>query len=95
MNSIPVDARPTRSIFATLGVQCVVLSWQHQQGISLAEIHEYLRSEIVDKVVPVDIRTKDFRYLLNPAGTWTVGGPKGDTGLTGRKIIVDLWAAPH
>jgi S-adenosylmethionine synthetase len=47
--------------------------------------------------VPAEQRTDDFRIFINPAGAWTIGGPKGDTGLTGRKIIVDTYggACPH
>ena len=80
-----------------IGVQAVVLSWQHALGIQVAEIRRYLEREIVDEVVPPGLRTPDFRLYCNPAGAWTIGGPKGDTGLTGRKIIVDTYggACPH
>jgi len=80
-----------------IGVQAVVLSWQHALGLEVAEIRRYLEREIVDAVVPAGLRTPDFRMYCNPAGAWTIGGPKGDTGLTGRKIIVDTYggACPH
>ena len=80
-----------------IGVQTVVLSWQHVLGVDVAEIRRYLEHEIVDAVVPRGVRTPDFRLYCNPAGAWTIGGPKGDTGLTGRKIIVDTYggACPH
>ena len=82
---------------APIGVQAVVLSWQHAPGIDVAEIRRYLEREIVDAIVPRAVRTRDFRLYCNPAGGWTIGGPKGDTGLTGRKIIVDTYggACPH
>ncbi len=84
------DGRPA-------GVQAVVVSWQHAAAVGLEEIRRFLEAEVVDAVVPAVMRTADFRLFLNPAGSFTVGGPKGDTGLTGRKIIVDTYggAAPH
>lgn len=80
-----------------VGVQCVVLSWQHQPGVSLVDLRHYLTRRVIDSVIPPSLRTDDFRCLVNPAGSWTIGGPKGDTGLTGRKIIVDSYggACPH
>ncbi|MEA1071770.1 methionine adenosyltransferase [Sphingomonas sp. LY160] len=80
-----------------VGVQTIVLSWQHDPHVSLGAIRAYLLSEIIDTVIPVGRRTTDCRLHLNPSGTFTTGGPKGDTGLTGRKIIVDTYggAAPH
>ena len=84
------DGRP-------VGVQAAVLSWQHAPGCSLDEVREFLARVLLDKLVPQEIRVPDFRALMNPAGPWTIGGPKGDTGLTGRKIIVDTYggACPH
>jgi S-adenosylmethionine synthetase len=78
------DGRP-------VGVQTVVLLWQHVERVALAEVREFLRREVIDAVVPSSLRTADFRVFVNPAGAWTLGGPKGDTGLTGRKIIVDSY----
>ena len=79
------------------GVQTVVLSWQQDLNVDVAEIRQYLEHKIVDVVIPRDARCADFRILCNPAGAWTIGGPKGDTGLTGRKIIVDTYggSCPH
>lgn len=84
------DGRP-------VGVQAVVLSWQHSDTLSLKEVRGLLQEEVVDRVVPPSLRTEDFYLYLNPAGAWTIGGPKGDTGLTGRKIIVDTYggSCPH
>jgi S-adenosylmethionine synthetase len=80
-----------------VGVHTVVLSWQHDPRLSLSSVRELLLDRVVDVVVPEAQRTADFRALVNPAGAWTTGGPKGDTGLTGRKIIVDSYggACPH
>jgi len=82
---------------APAGIQAVVLSWQHDPDVSVDDAREWLSHEVVDAIVPAELRTSDFRCYLNPAGPWTTGGPKGDTGLTGRKIIVDTYggACPH
>jgi len=74
-----------------IGVQAVALSWQHSRDAALVDIRRYLESEIIDLIVPHELRTEDFKLYCNSAGSWTVGGPKGDTGLTGRKIIVDTY----
>jgi S-adenosylmethionine synthetase len=74
-----------------VGVQTVVLSWQQNLDVDVVEIRRYLEREIVDVVIPHDLRTPDFKLHCNPVGPWTLGGPKGDTGLTGRKIIVDTY----
>lgn len=79
------------------GIDTVVLSWQHVPDIAIVDLRDYLRAEVLDHVVPEAMRTESFKAFLNPAGPFTVGGPKGDTGLTGRKIIVDTYggACPH
>ncbi|SDB60948.1 methionine adenosyltransferase [Desulfonatronum thiosulfatophilum] len=85
-----VDGRPAQ-------VEAVVLSTQHDQDIELDELRKEVRKHIIDPVIPEEIRSPDFRTLINPTGRFVTGGPKGDTGLTGRKIIVDTYggAAPH
>lgn len=82
---------------APSGVEAIVLSWQHNPDADLREVRAFLQSRIIDHVIPPDRRTADCKVHLNPSGTFTTGGPKGDTGLTGRKIIVDTYggAAPH
>ena len=84
------DGRP-------VGVQSVVVSWQHSAELTLEQVRWWLQRFVVDAIIPPDIRTEDFVMHLNPGGRFTVGGPKADTGLTGRKIIVDTYggAAPH
>lgn len=72
-------------------IDTAVLSWQHQPDISINEVREFLAAEVLDYVIPSSLRTDSFKAFLNPAGPFTVGGPKGDTGLTGRKIIVDTY----
>ena len=85
-----VDGKP-------VGVQAVVLSWQHRPDTNVTQAREFLAEHVIDEVIPDHLRTRDFRSFINPAGAWTVGGPKGDTGLTGRKIIVDTYggSCPH
>jgi len=80
-----------------VAVEAVVLSTQHAPGIALAELQALVREHIVDPVIPATKRGAGYRDYINPSGSFVTGGPKGDTGLTGRKIIVDTYggAAPH
>jgi S-adenosylmethionine synthetase len=85
-----VDGRPEH-------VETVVVSTQHNPDVSLAQISEAVIEEIIKPVIPPHLRNGDTRYLVNPTGRFVIGGPMGDAGLTGRKIIVDTYggAAPH
>jgi S-adenosylmethionine synthetase len=78
-------------------VDTVVLSTQHHPDVSHAQIQEAVIEEIIKPVIPADMLKEDVRYLVNPTGRFVIGGPMGDAGLTGRKIIVDTYggAAPH
>ncbi len=78
-------------------VETVVLSTQHADGLKHADIEEAVIEEIIKTVIPSEMITKDTKYLVNPTGNFVVGGPVGDCGLTGRKIIVDTYggAALH
>jgi len=78
-------------------IDTVVLSTQHHPEVSHAVLTEAVIEEIIKPVVPKHMLTADTRYLVNPTGRFVVGGPMGDAGLTGRKIIVDTYggAAPH
>jgi S-adenosylmethionine synthetase len=78
-------------------IEAVVLSTQHDPGIGLDELRAAVLEHIIDPVIPVNLRSPLFRILINPTGRFVTGGPKGDAGLTGRKIIVDTYggAAPH
>ncbi|MFZ0037345.1 MAG: methionine adenosyltransferase [Candidatus Acidiferrales bacterium] len=79
-----IDGRPAR-------VDCVVISTQHSDKISHDELAKAIKKEVIDPVLPaamVDSRTK---YHINPTGNFVIGGPMGDAGLTGRKIIVDTY----
>jgi S-adenosylmethionine synthetase len=78
-------------------VDTVVLSTQHAPDITQAQIREAVIEEIIKPVLPADMISGTVRYLINPTGRFVVGGPMGDAGLTGRKIIVDTYggAARH
>jgi S-adenosylmethionine synthetase len=79
------------------GIDTVVLSLQHDAGVPLERLRTLVTDHVVDAIVPASSRVPGFKLLINPAGSWTVGGPKADTGVTGRKIIVDTYggACPH
>ncbi len=85
-----VDAHPVH-------VDTVVLSTQHHPEISHRQLTEAVIEEIIKPVIPREMINGDIKYLVNPTGRFVIGGPHGDTGLTGRKIIVDTYggAAPH
>ena len=78
-------------------VDTVVLSTQHSPDIHLDELREAVREEIINPIIPKDLIKGDIKLLINPTGRFVIGGPQGDCGLTGRKIIVDTYggAAPH
>jgi S-adenosylmethionine synthetase len=72
-------------------IDTVVISTQHREDISQEPLTEGVIEEIVKPVLPKELCTKDTKYLINPTGRFVIGGPLGDTGLTGRKIIVDTY----
>lgn len=72
-------------------IDTVVLSTQHSEDISLSELQAFVTNEIVKQVLPANLVTESTRYLINPTGRFVIGGPVGDCGLTGRKIIVDTY----
>jgi S-adenosylmethionine synthetase len=78
-------------------IDTVVLSTQHAPHIERDELIEAVKTHIIEPVLPADMLTADTKYLINPTGRFVIGGPQGDCGLTGRKIIVDTYggAAPH
>ena len=79
-----VDGKPTRIVN-------VVISTQHAADVSHATIEKFCIEQVIKKVLPKNLLTKDTVYLINPTGKFVVGGPQGDSGLTGRKIIVDTY----
>ena len=74
-----------------VAISNVVISTQHAANVEHALIEEFCIEEIIKKVLPKDMLTSKTEYLINPTGNFVVGGPQGDTGLTGRKIIVDSY----
>ena len=80
-----------------ISIDTVVISTQHAPEISHKQITEAVIEEIIKPVLPAKMMSGSIRYLINPTGRFVVGGPQGDCGLTGRKIIVDTYggAAPH
>ena len=73
------------------GIDTIVLSTQHDENVTNKEIHEGVREEIINKVIPAKWLTDKTKYIINPTGRFVIGGPMGDCGLTGRKIIVDTY----
>ena len=78
------DDRPTR-------VDTVVVSTQHAEHVGLDEIAEFVREQVIKPVLPAEMLDAKTRYLINPTGRFVLGGPAADSGLTGRKIIVDTY----
>ena len=78
-------------------IDTVVLSTQHDPEVSLETIRESVIEEIIKPILPKELIRGDIKYLVNPTGRFVIGGPQGDCGLTGRKIIVDTYggSAPH
>jgi S-adenosylmethionine synthetase len=78
-------------------IDTVVVSTQHAPDIELKDLREAVVEEIIKPILPSDLIKGDIKYLINPTGRFVIGGPEGDCGLTGRKIIVDTYggAAPH
>jgi S-adenosylmethionine synthetase len=72
-------------------INTVVVSSQHADSASLKDVEEFIIEEVVKHVIPANLLTKDTKYLINPTGRFVIGGPVGDCGLTGRKIIVDTY----
>ncbi len=74
-----------------VGIANVVVSTQHTKDVKHSEICSFIIEEVIRKVLPNEMLTEETRYLINPTGSFVIGGPEGDTGLTGRKIIVDSY----
>ena len=78
------DGKPVR-------VDAVVISSQHSPDVSQEQLHADIRREVIEKVIPTELLDENTKYYINPTGRFVVGGPQGDSGLTGRKIIVDTY----
>jgi S-adenosylmethionine synthetase len=79
-----IDGRPAR-------IDTVVVSTQHSEDVSNKKIHEAIREDVIAKALPAKLLDKKTKYFINPTGRFVVGGPMGDSGVTGRKIIVDTY----
>lgn len=78
------DNKPTR-------VDAIVVSTQHSEDVSLEQIEKDIKEYVINAVIPQEFLDEDTKYYINPTGRFVVGGPQGDSGLTGRKIIVDTY----
>ena len=74
-----------------IGVDTVVVSTQHSEEISTKKLREAIISDVIEPVIPKELREKGIKFHINPTGRFVIGGPQGDAGLTGRKIIVDTY----
>ncbi|MEO1995286.1 MAG: methionine adenosyltransferase, partial [Planctomycetaceae bacterium] len=74
-----------------ISISAIVVSTQHSESVSQAEISDYLISEVITQSIPGSLLTHQTKHHINPTGRFVIGGPHGDTGLTGRKIIVDTY----
>lgn len=80
-----------------VGIDTIVVSTQHHPDVTLEKVQEAVLSEVIKEVIPAELLTDDIIYHINPTGRFVIGGPQGDAGLTGRKIIVDTYggSCPH
>lgn len=72
-------------------IDAVVISTQHDESVTQEQIHEDIRKYVIDEVLPSSLVNESTKYFINPTGRFVIGGPNGDSGLTGRKIIVDTY----
>jgi S-adenosylmethionine synthetase len=72
-------------------IDAVVCSTQHDPDVTQEQIHQDIRKYVLDAIIPADMVDEDTKYFINPTGRFVIGGPHGDSGLTGRKIIVDTY----
>jgi len=79
-----VNGKPAR-------IDAVVISTQHHDTVSTEELRDRVRKQVIDPVIPAELVDAETKYYINPTGRFVIGGPHGDTGLTGRKIIVDTY----
>jgi S-adenosylmethionine synthetase len=95
VNWLRPDAKSQVSVeydgFKVVGITNVVISTQHTPEVSHSTLRDYLISEVIRKELPAELLSDRTSFLINPTGRFVIGGPEGDTGLTGRKIIVDTY----
>jgi S-adenosylmethionine synthetase len=85
-----VDGKP-------VSIDTIVVSTQHHDDVSLEQVQKAVLQEVIKPVIPAEMMSEDIIYHINPTGRFVIGGPQGDAGLTGRKIIVDTYggSCPH
>jgi len=85
-----VDGKP-------VSIDTIVVSTQHHDNVSLEQVQKAVLEEVIKAVIPPELLSDDIKYHINPTGRFVIGGPQGDAGLTGRKIIVDTYggSCPH
>jgi S-adenosylmethionine synthetase len=74
-----------------LRLEAVVLSTQHDEEVTQEQIHEDIKKYVFDEILPAELVDENTKFFINPTGRFVIGGPQGDAGLTGRKIIVDTY----
>ena len=72
-------------------IDTIVIASQHQENITNEELQKYIKEKVIDKVIPTELVDKNTKILINTSGSFTIGGPFGDSGTTGRKIVVDSY----
>ena len=72
-------------------IDAIVVSTQHTADVDIETLRKDIKAKVIDAVIPTDLIDNDTKYFINPTGRFVIGGPQGDTGLTGRKIIVDTY----
>jgi S-adenosylmethionine synthetase len=77
--------------FKPVAVETVVISTQHDESVSAKKIRDTIIEQVIEPAIPKELRTGKIKYHVNPTGRFVIGGPQGDAGLTGRKIIVDTY----
>ena len=79
-----IDGKPVR-------IDTIVVSSQHKKGISHKKIEDDIKENVIKEIIPEELIDENTKYLINPTGSFVIGGPQADSGLTGRKIIVDTY----
>ncbi|KAG0664360.1 methionine adenosyltransferase sam2 [Maudiozyma exigua] len=88
---VTVEYKNDHGRWVPLRIDTVVVSAQHAESISTEDLRRLIKSDIIEKVIPADMLDENTKYFIQPSGRFVIGGPQGDAGLTGRKIIVDAY----
>lgn len=88
---VTVEYREENGRWIPLRIDTIVVSAQHAEEISTSDLRQSIKTDIIEKVCPADMLDENTKYYIQPSGRFVIGGPQGDAGLTGRKIIVDAY----